>query len=98
MRKQRKALQNEVRKNEKLVPVRAIKIYGGEEAHLHSFLTTALEVSGHLQAPIYLLLEEIISHTYGIGGWVGPTTRLHVLDKNRGLGGPHNQTARSGQK
>ena len=29
---------------------------------------------------------------------MGPTITLQVLDKNRGLGGPQNQTAGSGQK
>jgi len=54
--------------------VRAIKVYGGVQIQLHSFLTSALgggEGSG--------------SHPgiCGIGGWVGSRANLDILEKRK---------------
>ena len=48
---------------------------------LHSFLTSALDVSGQFHAPSYFTATQILS-MYGKGGCVGPRSSLGSLENN----------------
>jgi hypothetical protein len=66
----------------KIVPVHAIKVYGGVKLWLYSLLTSAIKrgewSASHLGR---FTPEESAPGTHRIGGWVGPTAGLHVLEK-----------------
>jgi hypothetical protein len=61
-----------------------MKAYGGVDVHTHAFSAVALmEANGELHAPAAIPLEkELPPHgTHWPGGWVGPRTGPHDLQK-----------------
>jgi hypothetical protein len=59
--------------------------YWGAELHLQAFLTSALhggtEVSGYLHSPDSFNSRERTIGTYWVGGWVGPSVDLDVVER-----------------